>query len=64
MIPWASAGHEPLKNSLLNCHIDFKRNVFNLRAIIIILKKFTIMINQSGNEILLTFQGLICSRLI
>jgi len=36
MISWASAGHELLKNSLLNSHIDFKRTVFNLRNIIII----------------------------
>jgi hypothetical protein len=36
MIPWASAGHELLKNSLLNGHIDFKRKVFNLRTIKII----------------------------
>jgi hypothetical protein len=36
MIPRASAGHELLKNSPLNGHIDFKLNVFNLRTIVII----------------------------
>jgi len=47
MSPRASTGHELLKNSLLNGHIDFKFNVFYLHTITIIWKNFRIMDKES-----------------